>query len=195
MPMLCILTDYAGLLVFERVQLGGYLVDEPGRVPSALCELVGHVHLDGGGSQEPLHLSHGELHQLVPFGVVGPLIGRVLERPGRAALVVATAGQPDHAHVFVEPVRVPDEEVAEPRQGTGLEALGHVALQTGAVRRCQVRVGVLVGETSQPVEQVLAVPVASRTAAGGRSVIGFGVRRRERHGLTRDRYGREQQQR
>lgn len=190
---MCILTDDAGFFVFERVQLRGYLVDEPRRVPSALGEFVGHLDLDRGGPQEPLDLAHGELDQPVPLGVVGPLFRGELERPGRAAAVVAL--QPDDAHVVVEPVRVAHEEVVEAGQGACLEALGHVALQTGPVGRRQVRVRVLFREAAQPVEQVLAVPVrAGVVATRGRTVL-RGGRVRERHGLASDRRRGHQQQR
>lgn len=169
------LTDNAGLLVLERVQLGGYLVDEPGRVPSALGELVGHAYLDRSGPQEPFHLAHGELHQPVPFRIFRPLFRRELERAGRSAAVAVTVvAQPDHAYVLVEPVRVPDEELVQSGQGAGLETFGHVALQARAVGRRQVRVAVLVRETAQPIEQVLAVARTAGTVAAAfrkRSVI------------------------
>jgi len=129
------------------------------------------VHLDGGRSQEPLGLARGELHQLVPFGVLGPLFRRELERPGRVtAAVVVFVPQAYHSHVLVQPVRVPDEEVAQAGQGAGLETLGHVALQTRSVGRRQVRVSALVRETTQPVEQVLAAPVPG-TGARRRPVV------------------------
>lgn len=186
-----ILTDDAGLLVFERVQLGGYLVDESGRVPSSLGELVGHLDLNRGGPQESLHLAHGELDQPVPLGVVGPLVRRELERPGRATVVITL--QPDDAHMVIESVRVAHEKIIEARQGARLETLGHVTLQTGAVGRRQVRVRILFREAAQPVEQVLAVPVTARTVtASGRTIFrnggrGVGGRVRKRHGLASDR--------
>jgi len=154
------------------------------------------VNLDGGRPQEPLGLARGELHQLVPLGVLGPLLGRELERPGRVvpATVVVFVAQAHHPHVLVEPVRVPDEEVAQAGQGAGLETLGHVALQARTVGRRQVRVGALVRETAQPVEQVLAAPgPGARRRRVFRGIADAGIAVRKRHGLLSR--GRRHQQR
>jgi len=144
------------------------------------------VHLDGGRSQEPLGLAGGELHQPIPLGVLGPLFRRELKRPGRVTAVVFVP-QAYHSHVLVQPVRVPDEEVAQAGQGAGLETLGHVTLQTRTVGRRQVRVSALVRETTQPVEQVLAAPVP-RAGARLRPVVrdagaAFALAVWKRHGL------------
>lgn len=149
------------------------------------------MHLDRGGAQEPLHLAHAELDQPVPLGVVGPRLRGELERARRPAETVVVGPQPDHAHVLVEPVRVAHEELAQAGQGARLEALGHVALQTGPVGRRQVRVRLLVREAAQPAEQVLAGAVGARRAVARRRRPGRGrVLRRERHRLARGRRGR-----